>query len=77
MQSDIYKKIKPIIKGIDSVLSFHELKIKNKNGKIVVCFDLQVPYEFKLSNEELYSLINKELKSIDERYRASITFDKV
>lgn len=77
LQSEIYKKIKPIIKGIDKVLSFHELKIKNKNGKIVVCFDLQVPYEFGLSNEELYSVINKKLKELDERYRASITFDKI
>lgn len=77
VQSDIYQKIKPIIKGIDKVLSFHELKIKNKNGKIIICFDLQVPFEFELSNEELYSLINKKLKEIDERYRASITFDKV
>lgn len=77
VQSEIYKKIKPIIKGIDKVLSFHELKIKTKNGKTIVCFDLQVPFEFELSNEELYSLINKKLREIDEKYRASITFDKV
>lgn len=74
--TDIHDKLKPIIKGINKVLSFHELKVKNKNDKIIISFDLQVPYDFELSNEELYNLINKKLKEIDLRYRASINFDK-
>lgn len=74
--TDIHSKLKPIIKSIDKILSFHELKVKNKKDKIIICFDLQVPFDFKLSNEELYNLINKKLKEINSSYRASITFDK-
>jgi len=72
----IHDELKPIIKNIDKVLSFHELKVKNKKDKIIIYFDLDVPYGFELSNEELYNLINKKLKEININYRASITFDK-
>ena len=75
--TEIHDKIKPIIKGIDNVLSFHELKIKNKKDKTIICFDLQVPFDFKLSNEELYNIINKKIKEINGNYRASINFDKI
>ena len=53
------------------MLSFHELRIKNKKEKTIICFDLQVPYNFRLSNEELYNLINKNvdlLKDFNEVY---------
>lgn len=66
-----------IIKNINQILSFHELKIINKKGKKIICFDLSIPYDFELSNGELYKEINSKLKEIDEKYRASINFDKI
>ena len=74
--TEIHDKVKVIIKGIDSNLKFHELKIHDKKNRTCICFDLQVPFDFRYSNEELYNLINKELKKINPNYRASITFDK-
>lgn len=72
----INSKLKAIIKNISDKLSYHELKIVNKKKQTNICFDLQVPYDFEISNKEIYDNINKELKLIDENYRASITFDK-
>lgn len=75
--TSIHDKLKLIIKGIDVNLKFHELKIINKkNNRTNICFDLEVPYDFKYSNEELYNMINRGLKNINPNYRASITFDK-
>jgi len=75
--SDIHDKLKAIIKGINEVLSFHELKVKNKKDKTIISFDLQIPFDFELNNEEIYNLINKKLREINSSYRASITFDKI
>lgn len=72
----VTEELNRIIKNIDDRLSFHELKIINKKGKNIISFDLSIPYDFTLSNEELYEEINKNLKNIDDNYRASITFDK-
>ena len=72
----IHKETKKIIKNIDKTLSFHELKVKMKKGQTIICFDLQVPYDFKLSNEEIYKIISQQLKIIKDSYRASITFDR-
>lgn len=72
----IHSKLKTIIKKISDQLNYHELKIINKKKKTNICFDLQIPYDFEMSNKEIYDLINKELRLIDDNYRASITFDK-
>lgn len=69
-------KLKNIIKKISDKLSYHELKIINKKKKTNICFDLQIPYDFEMNNKEIYDFINKELRKIDDNYRASITFDK-
>ena len=69
-------KLKNIIKKISDKLSYHELKIINKKKKTNICFDLQIPYDFEMNNKEIYDFINKELRQIDDNYRASITFDK-
>ncbi len=74
--NDINLKLTMIIENIDKNLNFHELKITNKKNKIIISFDLEVPYDYKLSNEEIYLLINSELNKIDSNYRASINFDK-
>ena len=74
--SEINMKLNKIIKSISNKLSYHELKIINKKKKVSICFDLQVPYNFDLTNKELYDTINKELRLINDDYRASITFDK-
>ena len=74
--SEINIKLKNIIKKISDKLSYHELKIINKKKRTNICFDLQVPYNFDVDNKEIYDTINKELRLINDNYRASITFDK-
>ena len=74
--SEINSKLKIIIRKISDKLSYHELKIINKKKRTNICFDLQVPYNFNMDNKQIYDIINKELRLIDDDYRASITFDK-
>jgi divalent metal cation (Fe/Co/Zn/Cd) transporter len=74
--SSVGYKLKKIIDSISPELKYHELKIVNKKRNVNICFDLQVPYKFHLGNKEIYDLINKELRMIDDNYRASITFER-
>ena len=74
--SEVSYKLKNIIKKISDKLSYHELKIINKKKRTTICFDLLVPYNFEMNNKEIYDLVNKELRLINDDYRASINFDK-
>ena len=74
--SEVSYKLKNIIKKISDKLSYHELKIINKKKRTTICFDLLVPYNFEMNNKEIYDLVNKELRLINDDYRASISFDK-
>jgi divalent metal cation (Fe/Co/Zn/Cd) transporter len=65
-----------ILNNISRELHYHELKIINRKKRTNICFDLQVPYDFKLNNKEIYDMINKELRKENDNYRASITFEK-
>lgn len=69
-------ELNKIILKIDELLSFHELKVIEKNEIIIISFDLVVPFNFKMKNQEIYKIINSELRQINKNYRASITFDK-
>lgn len=69
-------KLKEIIKRLNVNLNYHELKIISKKNKTNICFDLEVPYDFDISNQEIYEYINKELRTIDDNFRASICFEK-
>jgi len=69
--------LKSIIDKINDKLTFHDLKIIDKKNKSIIYFDLLVPFDFELENEEIYNLIIKEIKTFDERYKVSITFDNI
>lgn len=73
----IKRVLNEIICKISNKLSFHDLKIINKKSKSVINFDLLVPFDFELENEEIYNLIVKEIKSFDDNYKVSITFDNI
>lgn len=80
LDDDLYKeineKLNHIINEIDDKLTFHDLKIINKKSKSIIVFDLLIPYNFDLTNEEIYNFINKKIKEINKDYKVSITFDK-
>lgn len=61
---------------VDDKLSLHDFR-KIKSSKFYnLIFDVDVPVECTLSNEELHSAIEIELKRIDECYHGVMTFDR-
>ncbi len=65
------------IEEIDPALKFHDLRLVRKEGeKPVVEFDLEVPYKYKMADDELLELIEYRLKEIGSGYSYDITVDK-
>lgn len=61
------------INNIDSSLTLHDFRIIKKKGIDTIIFDLVVPYNFKLSNDKLYEILEVEAKK--EGYNLIINFD--
>lgn len=65
------------IEEIDPSIKFHDLRIVRKEGeKPVVEFDLEVPYRYKIADDELVKLLEYRLREIGEGYSYDITVDK-
>jgi len=65
------------IKEIDPSIKFHDLRIVRKEGeKPVVEFDLEVPYRYKMADDELVKLLEYRLGAIGDGYSYDITVDK-
>ena len=71
----INKKVIEIIKKIDSDLSLHDFRLISGPTHKNVVFDLVVPQNFRLSNEELLNTIDFEIKKIDTHYNTIVNID--
>ncbi len=65
------------IEEIDPSIKFHDLRLVRKEGeKPTVEFDLEVPYRYKMADDELVKLLEYRLKEIGDGYSYDITVDK-
>lgn len=64
-----------IISEIDSSLSVHDLRITRRKGYVNLIFDVLVPYEFRMSTEELDKIIKSKIKEYNSEYRVVIEYD--
>ncbi len=68
----ILKEVRDTLTGIDPVISMHDLMVAGENGRTRVSFDVVVPYEYPLSNEELTEKIRNMLKKQDTDYEIEV-----
>lgn len=68
--------ITKLLSGLDAGLSFHDLRLTERENGTEVSFDLVVPFGCRYKNEQLRSIIAEELKRIDPCYILSVTFDR-
>ena len=65
-----------IDKKFDSKLSIHDFRMVKGNTHTNVIFDVVVPYEEKITDEEIKASINEYLSTLEKRYFAVITIDR-
>ncbi len=64
-----------IIKCIDSRLSIHDFRVVHGQTHTNLLFDLTVPHRFNISNQDLKSLIQSEVRKLNENYYVIIDID--
>ena len=73
----IKELLKAIIRETDPAIKFHDLRVIRKNAQPPrVEFDMEIPYRFRLKDQELINIVEERLRSVDPDYRFDITIDK-
>jgi len=65
-----------VVKSIDNRLNFHDFRTVTGDTHVNLIFDLVVPFEVDLSDDELKSRIDEILSSEETKYYTVITFDR-
>lgn len=68
--------VEDILKGIDAGLSLHDFHLtKSKGNQKKMCFEIMVPYGYKIDDERLKGMIFEELLNRCSPYTASVHLD--
>ncbi len=73
---ELLKKFKQIVKSIDERLSIHDFRAVNAVTFTNIIFDVVVPFNLKIQNEELKNIISQKSQELDETYNTIIHIDR-
>lgn len=73
----VYRKVKRILRSYDLNLSFHDFRIEEKPERSILHFDVVVPDEVTLSDEELYRSLKKNIRDEIGDFELEIQFDRI
>ncbi len=69
-------KLADIVTDIDKDFSMHDFRMVKGPNNTNLIFDVAVPYENKLSDEEIVSLLNQKVLKLDGNYRLVVRIEK-
>lgn len=72
----MFNIIKEIVKQIDNEMDIHDLRIVKEKGLRRLIFDVDVPFNVKLTNKQIKTFIDKKLKENDCTYSTVISYDR-
>ncbi len=75
--NQIKNKMSALIKLIDPTLKLHDFRMVDENTHTDLIFDVVVPHNFRLSDEETKVMILNAAKTIDENFEVIIYVDKM
>ncbi len=73
---ELGQKVKEIINEIDEEISMHDFRIVSGESHTNLIFDVCIPFQYKIKDDDLIQMIEKEIKNIDEKYNSVISIDK-
>ena len=73
--NEFHKVLSTTLKGINKNLSFHDLRMVKGYTHTNIIFDVVVPFESKINNEEVFNILLKAAKEINPLYELVINFD--
>ena len=69
-------KVSEIIKETDPCITFHDFRMVSGPTHTNVIFDIVVPHDYKMSDEEIANLLAESIHNHNEKYFAVIEVDK-
>ena len=76
LTNHIKYKIEEIVAGMEGNVRFHDFRVVHGPTHTNLFFDVVVPYDYVMSDEEVISYMEKQIKEMDENYFVVIDVDK-
>ncbi len=74
--NELREEVYEIVQGIDPKLSVHDFRFVPGVTHTNLIFDVFVPFEVNISDEDLKKQINDKIKNVSTAYQTVITFDR-
>ncbi|MCR4657048.1 MAG: cation diffusion facilitator family transporter [Lachnospiraceae bacterium] len=75
-RDDARKEIEALVKGIDEGISMHDFRMVEGPTHKKVIFDIVVPFDFRLTDDELIKEIDEKVKELPGDYYAVVDIDR-
>ena len=75
--NELRQRMNVTVKSIDRRMNIHDFRITSGESDINLIFDVEVPFDMKLTNEEIKEKIDLVFEGDDVTYHTVITFDRI
>ena len=76
LTDNLHSQIETILTTLDASVKLHDFRVVSGPTHTNIIFDVLIPFEFKMSDEEVVSYLQKRIHDIDDRYYGVIQVDK-
>lgn len=70
------RRVAELIRCIDSGITIHDFRMIPRQGRIDLVFDAVVPFDFRLSDQEVEKKIQNAVRVLDSGYRAVVRVER-
>lgn len=74
--NELRAQIHALVCSIDERLEIHDFRFVDGISHVNLIFDIEVPFDFGMGNEDLKALVGEKVLTLDERYRTVISVDR-
>lgn len=76
LTDSLHGQVEQILHGLDETLKLHDFRVVPGPTHTNIIFDILLPFDFKMSDDEVVNYLQKEIHRIDKSYYAVIQVDK-
>ena len=70
------KRVEALVRCIDSGITIHDFRVVPRKGHVHLIFDAAVPFNFRLSDQEVEETIKNALLVLDGRFQAKVRVER-
>ena len=74
--NEIHQKLSPIVRLLDSRVTIHDFRMVKGPTHTNLIFDIVVPHQFRLTDDQVVESLRQAVKALDARYEIVVNVDK-